>query len=429
MLLDPLDTVALTTCDDAVLLQAQASLVVERRAVDARISAVAAEIARRSSADAGMAGLAQRAGDRTAARFIERTTGIGADEARRLIEVGSRVRDAGDPVGAAVAAGELSVASAAAITSELGRVVGELPIERAREVEAALVAGAGGLAPSDVRREARAARDALDVEGIPDREERLFQRRRLALSRFGDGMTRIDGLLDPESAAVVSSAFDRVLSPRRGGPRFTDPADVARAERLQADPRTTEQLMVDALVQFVRIAVGADQGEVFGSTAPVVMIHVAQSDLESGEGAASIAGQDAPASIATAQRYACGRSQRILFDGGGAVLELGHEQRLFSRAQRWALAARDGGCLHPGCDRPPSWTEAHHTDEWRAHRGRTDLDRGVLLCAHHHRWVHAGRHRIVCRDGTYGLVRHGTDEFTPWPTKNPVRRRSLALTT
>ncbi|WP_242419678.1 HNH endonuclease signature motif containing protein, partial [Frankia sp. CpI1-P] len=31
---------------------------------------------------------------------------------------------------------------------------------------------------------------------------------------------------------------------------------------------------------------------------------------------------------------------------------------------RRALAARDRGCTFPGCDRPPSWCEAHHVIHW-----------------------------------------------------------------
>ena len=423
MALDPLDPVALTTCADAELLAAQAEVVVRRRRVEAEHAAIAAEIARRSAPDAGMAGLAQQTGDRSAARLIERVTGVTSDEARRLIAVGSRVTDPQDPVGLAVLSGDLSVASASAIASELDRVLGEVPPERIRDAEERLVAQAAGWSPTEARREARQARDELDVEGVPDRERRLHAERRLSLNRLETGMTRIDGLLDPESAALVGAAFDQVLSPRRGGPRFVDPEARERAERLERDPRTTEQLMVDTLVQFVRMAVGADSGEVFGSTVPAVRVHIAQRDLETGTGYAALEGQDAPVSVATAERMTCAGAQSILFDTVGAVLDLGREQRLYTRAQRRALAARDGGCLAPGCDRPPAWTEAHHIDEWSAHRGRTDVARGVLLCAHHHRWVHAHRHRVVLHGGMYGVLTGSSGAFTPWPSKSPIRAR------
>lgn len=426
MPIDPLDTLALTTCSVSDLLAAQADVVARRRRVEAEHAAIAGEIARRSAPDAGMAGIAQSAGDRTAARFLERTAGVTADEARRLIEVGGRISDPADRVGSAVVSGELSVAVASAITSELARVVGDVPADRLDEAEEQLIIGAAGLSASEVRREARHLRDELDVEGIPEREERLHAERRLALHPLPTGMTRIEGLLDPESAALVTDAFDQALSPRRGGPRFVDRAEVARAERIAEDPRTTEQLMLDTFVQIVRIAVGADPGGMFGSTTPAVRVHVTQRDLQDGAGYAILEGQEAPVSLRTAERMLCAGSQAILFDTSGAIIDLGREQRLFTRAQRRGLAARDGGCLAPGCDRPPSWTEAHHTDEWYAHGGRTDVERGVLLCAHHHRWVHAHRHRVIIRDEGYGMIDGTTGAFTPWPSKNRLRARLLA---
>src|SRR5690606_11411752 len=60
-----------------------------------------------------------------------------------------------------------------------------------------------------------------------------------------------------------------------------------------------------------------------------------------------------------------------------------------------ALAIRDGGCRWRGCDRPASYGEAHHIDEWHADRGRTDIDRGILLCRHHHMQLHHGGWRIT----------------------------------
>jgi HNH endonuclease len=75
---------------------------------------------------------------------------------------------------------------------------------------------------------------------------------------------------------------------------------------------------------------------------------------------------------------------------GGAPsqpLEVGRTTRVVQPGQRLALAARDGGCVFPCCDRPLSWCEAHHLWHWR-HGGPTDLANLVLLCRAHHRAVH-----------------------------------------
>ncbi|WP_460627504.1 HNH endonuclease signature motif containing protein, partial [Intrasporangium mesophilum] len=62
-------------------------------------------------------------------------------------------------------------------------------------------------------------------------------------------------------------------------------------------------------------------------------------------------------------------------------------ERLFTPAQRHALARRDHGCSYPGCTIPAQWTEAHHITHW-ADGGPTDLTNGALLCGRHHTLVH-----------------------------------------
>ena len=77
----------------------------------------------------------------------------------------------------------------------------------------------------------------------------------------------------------------------------------------------------------------------------------------------------------------------IIVDTKGIVTDLGRTQRLASDAQRKAMAHRDGGCVFPGCDRPPQWTDAHHTWHWNK-GGPTDLPLLASLCRHHHMITH-----------------------------------------
>ena len=95
---------------------------------------------------------------------------------------------------------------------------------------------------------------------------------------------------------------------------------------------------------------------------------------------------------ATVQQFACDAELREIVVGlGGEILELGKAQRLFTAAQRIALAVRDGGCTWYDCTAPPGWCHAHHVDEWDADNGPTDINNGALLCpAHHHQLHHSG---------------------------------------
>ena len=101
-------------------------------------------------------------------------------------------------------------------------------------------------------------------------------------------------------------------------------------------------------------------------------------------------------------------------------MALGRETRLYTRRQRVALAARDGGCRFPGCDRPPSWTEAHHIIPW-SEGGATDLSHGVLLCRHHHLLLHNNDWRFERRRGEPGGPA-GELVLIPPPTIDPERR-------
>lgn len=79
----------------------------------------------------------------------------------------------------------------------------------------------------------------------------------------------------------------------------------------------------------------------------------------------------------------------------GRPLDVGRHQRLFTRAQRIAIAVRDGGCVGIGCRAPISQCEMHHIDHWAADRGRTDVDDGVPLCRNHHLGLHNRGEKIV----------------------------------
>jgi len=86
----------------------------------------------------------------------------------------------------------------------------------------------------------------------------------------------------------------------------------------------------------------------------------------------------------------------LTVDDQGLPLHLGHAVRHANRAQRRAMAARDGGCVFPGCDCPPSWCDAHHVVPHHD-GGPTDLPKMALLCRHHHGVTHRKGWAMVAR--------------------------------
>lgn len=388
--------------DDA-LLGVQTELAAARRFVDAAAAVVAAEVARRSRRELGYTGLAQRKGARTPELLIQTITGSTAADARQLVRVGTMMADAivhrRDPmtpvaqpwlavVAAALSAGAVSASAADAIREGLGKPADDVTAESLALAATRLVAQSATVTVERLAMLARAARDELDCAGVALRESQRRERRYLRLVPLSDGMTRITGLLDPESAAVISSAVDAATSPRRGGPRFVDPRLMADAKRMIEDDRSTEQIALDALVELVDVAVRSRNSAVLAARRPDVRVIVTQGDLDRRAGVGFIEGQTASVSIETVERAACdGGLVPILFYDDGSALNLGRSQRLHNSRQRRVIAVRDGGCLAPGCERPPSWCEVHHITEYAA-GGKTDLADGILLCRHHHLLVH-----------------------------------------
>ncbi|WP_279238334.1 HNH endonuclease signature motif containing protein [Cryobacterium zhongshanensis] len=119
----------------------------------------------------------------------------------------------------------------------------------------------------------------------------------------------------------------------------------------------------------------------------------------------------------------------VTFDDHGSGIDLGREQRTFSPEQRTALAIRDGGCMWPGCDRPPSWTETHHIQHWKDDAGQTNLDLGILLCRADHLRLH-NEHWRITRDNTGQCSPHHPDSTpTRHPSPSPARTRFSATPT
>lgn len=412
---------------DAELMQAQRSLAEVRRRVDAWSASVAAEIAHRSRNELGDAGLARRVGARSPELLVQKLSGTSAREANAMVRVGVVMSEpsALEAVGAAVSAGHLSLEAADVIRAGLGNLDPAVPVQSVVDAAESLVRDAGSLRVEKLAARARERGAELDEQHVLDRERALRDARYLRITPQLDGMTRLSGLLDPESAAVVVAAYDGATSPRRGGPRFVNPDEVTRAEALVADPRTTEQIAVDAFVELVRLGTNAAP-DIVGAKPPAVRVLVTDRDLARRAGGGWIEGQTVPLSISTVERELCNRGTvPVHFDSDGQVVNVGREQRLFTARQRIGLAVRDGGCRFPGCDRPPSWCEAHHIDEWFRDRGRTDIADGFLLCRHHHLLIHNNDWRVTREGADYFLVDPARAPIAA-PPKTRVVERALA---
>jgi hypothetical protein len=100
-------------------------------------------------------------------------------------------------------------------------------------------------------------------------------------------------------------------------------------------------------------------------------------------------------------------------------LAVGRTSRTATPAQRRALAARDKGCIIPGCAIPAEACQTHHVQDWAA-GGNTDLPNLALLCWAHHRQVDLGMWTIVsaAEQDRVPPPEPGAPPGTPWPANN-----------
>lgn len=434
------------------------SVAVSRSADQIRVVA-AGLIAERSTREAGHSGLAQSQGHGSPEKLVQHLTGSTRSEAARDVRVGRGLLDGGPadagadngagvaesagasggegaagasgseqlppawhaPLREAMRSGALTSAQYDAIRRGLGEppvpAAGGLSAEEFAAIERAvrdawsaaaeqLVCEAAERTTEELGGAARMLRDLLDPEGAEARFLARYEKRMFRTYRDADGVLRASIAFEDEGGAFVTAMLDAALRPRRGGPRFVDPDEQERAADLTADSRTNDQLAYDLLLDVLRSGVLADAESVFGTRqAGVRLVQVVDA---SGTRAPVAHTEDHLSSFpaGVAGQHMCDSGfVPVTVDSCGNPLDVGREQRLFTPKQRIALAIRDGGCRWRGCDRPASYCEAHHIDEWAADRGRTDIDRGILLCRFHHMQLHHGGWRIT-RDGRSDFMLH-----------------------
>src|SRR5690606_32954308 len=160
----------------------------------------------------------------------------------------------------------------------------------------------------------------------------------------------------------------------------------------------------DALMSMIQTAAASADAPTIGGAAPTLVVTVDAEHLVSEGGVADIDGIDISVPASVAHRIACtGAVQKVVFGADGQIMALVGPHRLFTSHQRRAIAARDGGCIIPGCHIPAAWCEIHHVEE-HSKGGPTYTDNGVLLCWAHHHDIDSSGWDIKMRDGVL-LVR------------------------
>jgi hypothetical protein len=448
--------------DDASVMAGMGLIRDHRRALQAYELALAATVAKRSDHTLGYDGLARRNGSATPAIFIQSMTGSSIEEATKLARLGQSMVDAElspagsggasvAPVVDAVIAGGISVDAADAIRKGLGKPDNAVTAEQLATVADELIARAGAMTPEALLRAARRARNDLDLDAI---ERGQKQRTALRYVRVWkrDGMCGGSWALPEEDGGLeIYTAVKLMVAARTNGPRFADltkdttaAPDVRDArttpEAVLEDDREPEHIMADGFAQIFHNGLTTDPSVVPGAgRAPVRVLvpgeiladRIANGADTAPTGSAILEETLTAITFGKLEEYLCeGGTVGVILDDYGQLLDVGREQRLFTKAQRTGLGVRDGGCRFPGCEKPPSWTEAHHLAYWARDGGLTDVANGILLCRYHHMLIHNTGWEII-RDtgqidgnGGYWLKtpkeRDPQQRLIEMPSKNPL---------
>lgn len=426
---------AVTLSDESVLLALAEVAALANDA--ARLQTVLAGVlAQRSSREQGHNGLSAVHGHASPVSLIQSITGSTKADAARQVRVGSSLLDEAGPAGGESDAGApvavawheplrralLEGALTTAQQDAIRRGLGDPLDDRAWSIAAEqLIDEAPTMPVEELGKRARIVRDLLDAAGAEERSQRRYEQRAFRMWTDHDGQHHARITFDDEGALWLRSLSNAAMRPRRRGPRFVTDDERAAADDLVNDPRTNEQLEYDLIMDVLRAGSLATAADVFGARQPGVRVIVVQDAIGPRDALGRMLavghaedGGDALAGSIIDRNLCTHGSREVTTDREGNPLYLGREQRLFSPAQRLTLAARDGGCIWPGCTLPASYTEAHHIDEYVADEGRTDVDRGVLLCRYHHMHIHAHGYKIT-RSG------HGPFVLHPPPGDGPPR--------
>lgn len=373
-----------------------------------RVIAQASALAAVLSRHAETVDLPASDGSPSAAAWVARATRLTRRDAHRLARIGDALGDAsgggsgagryGAHLAPAFLSGAVNVEQADVIVKALDALPDDLDAAFGREAEAALVDLAADHDAKDLRVLGRrilsvvapGVGEAHDAAALEKDERDAGAHARLTMAADGDGRVHGRFTLPELHGAMLRKALEAFAAPGHAN-AGDDPEARFRVDRLHP------ARMGEAFCELLETLDDRVLPEV-GGTGATVVVTMTLDALRGGLAPAHLDTGDV-LSAAEARRLACGAGLvPAVLGSTSEVLDLGRGRRLFSKAQRTAMALRDRGCIAEGCDRPPHQCHAHHLDPWAA-GGSTDLDSGGLLCGHHHRRAHDPRY-VVLRLGT-----------------------------
>lgn len=329
----------------------------------ARIERQLGELRLRLARTAETSEVAQEDASSGADAWLAKLTGSSAAVMRGGLWLARMLQERYPAVREAFAAGGLGEEHARIIVRAAERAPSFVPAEEVQEAVRALVAQTveQQLSPKRLRRRvrrmldlvSRAAADQHEAALIGEEEDQAAAETWMTLHDNGNGTWTGRFVIPDLHGQMLATHLEHLRSPRR-------------LSRNRANDPIVDPTVDDATGNFS----GLSWSESLGQGLVELIEHLPTDGLACGAGII-------PA----------------VYGGASLALDVGHESRLHSKAQRVALSWVHDTCAAEGCERPFAWCEIHHPHAW-AEGGRTDLDNGVPLCGWHHRRAHDERYQL-----------------------------------
>lgn len=331
----------------------------------------------------------------------------------------------------------LNPGQAEAIVATLEKVPPAVSDEELRVAEEQMIEAARLLCPDELLAFGRKVLALLDTDGPEPAEDQARAKETLSLRR-ADGGVKFSGYLAAENAELLRTQINRLAKPRR-------------TVDGELDPRPHDKRQADALTTILNTAAGRSRAP-GTSRAPAASSTAGTSTAPGTSGTSGASGApdaaDAPdtsgepggwddsrmpgvphititidlddlrnatsqavgelvygdnLSASAVRLLACDAAVLpIVLGSDSQPLDVGMEQRFVTRYIRRALVRRDKGCVV--CKAPPWQCHAHHLNHW-IDGGPTAITNLALLCAGHHRAVHAGHWTISITGGVVEVTR------------------------
>ena len=348
-----------------------------------RAGARLAELEARLASHAGTVGVPEQVGATSVAIWWAHETRMTRGEAHRKTKLAAGLTDRHTPVRDALAAGDLLVDQARVIIRAVEDLPDQLDPDLAMEAERHLVGQAAHFDAIGLRHLGKGLLHVIDPDAadahtaqLLDREERTAaQTTRLTL-REDDGVLRGTFTLPLAQGQMLKKQLLAIAAPKHQaatdgglGERRPGPERLGRAFCEWIERYPTNRL--------------PSAGGVSATVVVTIPLETLTGGLKPG-----VLDTGTTISPGQARRLACEAGIIPLVLGGTSEpLDVGRRRRFHSKAQRIAIAHRDGGCTADGCDWPPGMCHTHHDPTW-ATGGHTNTKHGRLLCPQHHARAH-----------------------------------------